>query len=75
MAIVRENALQIALISVLIASERQGTDLAELVKRALSMTASYSGDSSGVVGVQTHACLELQAAYESVISTQQMKSA
>ena len=41
MAVIREDALQNALISVLIASENQGVDLEQLITRALAMTADY----------------------------------
>lgn len=65
-AIVRENALQTALMSVLIASKKQGVDVAALVDCALSMTASYPRDSS--IGVApTRASLELQKAYQAVL--------
>ncbi|KIK84713.1 hypothetical protein FCH79_13910 [Pseudomonas koreensis] len=67
MAVIREDALQDALISVLIASENQGVNLEQLITRALSMTADYPHDSSGVGAVPTRASIELQNAYRAVL--------
>ncbi|QJP95875.1 MULTISPECIES: hypothetical protein [Pseudomonas] len=67
MAVVRESALQTALISVLIASERFGVNLDDLVAHALSMTKSCPREPSVSDFIPTRASIELQNAYDAVL--------
>ncbi|MBP5953968.1 hypothetical protein ACIOV9_03220 [Pseudomonas iridis] len=72
MATARETALQTALMSLMIASKKQGYDLRNLVDCALPMTDSYPRDLSGKA--LSRATIELQHAYNSVLMGERLGS-